>query len=1231
MPDSTDGKWQGVVSSPGIFAVHAMLLSNGNVLLFSGSVEASELPTVSFEWNPDQPITSAVTSPMPPGVDLFCAHHVNLDDGRVLVAGGSEEFSGAGYTGDWGTKAICIYDPNKAAADRWEKIGDMREGRWYPTLVTLPDGSLVTFSGIIQGNTHAATAEVFERPFEGPGYTTAAVAGGDKSFPSYPGMLLVRGGKVVHVGTTWQYRGSGTTTPIGTFSFRRTSPTSGVWQDEGVSPEVDKREEGAFVLLPPAQDGKILLLGGGDIDGSSQTSDAEIRSAEILHTQESPMRWQRLADMNHPRVNVSAVLLPDGKVLVIGGHDSWKWNSGLTPSNTAELYDPILGDDPSAWREVATMGAPRQYHSVSLLLPDGRVLAAGGVANDRSNQFTLELYEPPYVFNGARPSITSVERDDGPDDTLAYGGEITIETPEAADIRKIGLMRPGSMTHHTDTEQRYVALSAFVQEGTDRLRVGVVNDAAVAPPGHYMLWIVDDQNRPCDRARMVHLSARRCRLITDRSHVSRDELAETGATTFPAAFYVILDGFVPSELGVNTASPSPTELAAIAPTITFRSGSGEFIREYPEIVGVPEELLLEDDSLPAGVVQKVTFRFALRFDDDSPFTAGDGTPVELQVIEARAQKAGYSCLGDLTLTNQPNPFMQDGDTHWLSTDVRVFQMSEGDTRFGATVGASSTSATNFIQSVLTRFRNDAGLAASEFTSISTNQADSALELSRSRDGRRVFNFAIAKVRYRGRTLSATDVRVFFRMFTTAATGMAYSSGSTYRRGLNTQGDPVPLLGMRGGELVTIPYFATARVDTSINALTAQEDDVNRRTIGPTTGAEVAEYFGCWLDFNQSTLRFPLAPGGDGPYSSGLKSIQELIRGRHQCLVAEVHFDPDPIPEGETPASNDNLSQRNLAIVESDNPGSAASHTVEHSFEIAASRNIGIGRVAAQPPEFVVENQHGDHEHHTFPRTLARGEHDELMIRWGNTPRNSRATLFMPGLDAADAVALTTQKAGVGLVQVIDQNTLELAIADVTYVSLPPSPTQSIPALLRIELPDDVKRGQVFEIVVSQIDGRSQKILGSFELLVPVATAAAILPEAQRTLSVFKHIAEAIPPLDHWRPVFDRQLDALADKVRALGGDPENITASPDGDGILDATDHEPTQFCVVISTLLALLLGLIIGTVPAIGWLAGALLAAFATTANVVWWRRCRFSSQDSLRFALLALLFGLLVLRLLE
>src|SRR6202030_1141287 len=130
-----------------------------------------------------------------------------------------------------------------------------------------------------------------------------------------------------------------------------------------------------------------------------------------------------------------------------------------------------------------------------------------------------------------------------------------------------------------------------------------------------------------------------------------------------------------------------------------------------------------------------------------------------------------------------------------------------------------------------------------------------------------------------------------------------------------------------GDLLTIPCFAEGRVNSASVALTAQKDSANVRTMNGT-GNEVLAYFGCWLDINQTQAQFPTNPSpANGPWSSDRKTIQELIRNAHQCLVAEIAFDPDPIPPGISPAASDKLAQRNLSIIESPNPGFESSRRI----------------------------------------------------------------------------------------------------------------------------------------------------------------------------------------------------------------------------------------------------------------------------------------------------------------
>jgi hypothetical protein len=270
---------------------------------------------------------------------------------------------------------------------------------------------------------------------------------------------------------------------------------------------------------------------------------ADPMRATILNTVAGgPPTWTPAAgggSTTHGRINGHLVLLPDATVLVCGGHNHYKWYDtagGTTPSKRAEIYTPSGPE--AGFRVVAEMTHPRMYHSAALLLPDGRVVIAGGADRNEGeprpatwptagwpprlqwttgayarNRKEREIYRPPYLFYpGTQPQITGVTPKQVP-----YGSTFVVTTPQAADITVVALMRPGASTHHTDSEQRYVPLT-IASRTADSLTVTMLPQAqsATAPPGYYMLWIADtvsidvggtprDRLRPCQRAEFVQI------------------------------------------------------------------------------------------------------------------------------------------------------------------------------------------------------------------------------------------------------------------------------------------------------------------------------------------------------------------------------------------------------------------------------------------------------------------------------------------------------------------------------------------------------------------------------------------------------------------------------------------------------------------------------------------------------------------------------------------------------
>jgi hypothetical protein len=232
------------------------------------------------------------------------------------------------------------------------------------------------------------------------------------------------------------------------------------------------RNRGAVVLLPGAQ--KVLTMGGRRSKSSPATA-----TAEILDTSQATPKWRYTGSMIYPRVLLSSVVLPDGKVLVVGGGAAYKYTN---PVKIAEMYNPAT----ETWTVMAEQAAGRMYHATALLLPDGRVLSAGQDSGPLARHG--EIFSPPYLFRGARPTISGVPA------TVGQGGQLQFTSPEAADIAKVVLIRAGSSTHEVDTDQRSVPLS-FTASGST-VTAQIPGNANEAPAGYYMLFAVNRSGVP---------------------------------------------------------------------------------------------------------------------------------------------------------------------------------------------------------------------------------------------------------------------------------------------------------------------------------------------------------------------------------------------------------------------------------------------------------------------------------------------------------------------------------------------------------------------------------------------------------------------------------------------------------------------------------------------------------------------------------------------------------------
>jgi hypothetical protein len=255
-------------------------------------------------------------------------------------------------------------------------------------------------------------------------------------------------------------------------------------------PDPGVRNQSASVLLPPAQEQRVMIIGGGPYDmhnmagATGSTAIADLAAPTPAYTPSAPL--------NMPRMHLCATLLPDRTVLVSGG--AMMEEHVADAALDAEIYHP----EQDAWSMAATARVPRLYHSVALLMPDGRVVTAGSNPERKVEELRIEVFWPPYLFAGPRPSCTPAQAE------VHYGATLAVEVPDAADLASACLLRPGATTHSTDAEQRLVDVPHEVDE-PDAVTVQLPAEPTVAPPGWYLLFVVNTAGVPSEGA-WLHLT-----------------------------------------------------------------------------------------------------------------------------------------------------------------------------------------------------------------------------------------------------------------------------------------------------------------------------------------------------------------------------------------------------------------------------------------------------------------------------------------------------------------------------------------------------------------------------------------------------------------------------------------------------------------------------------------------------------------------------------------------------
>jgi hypothetical protein len=461
---AAQGQWTTLPFSMPINPVHMALLNNGKVLIVSGSGNLpSNTSYAAAIWDPN----AGTITTQPVAWDMFCNGMTILPDGRPFVVGGT-----AAYDPFLGQIRTSAYDP---ATGTFTDLQSMAHGRWYPTVTTLGDGALMTFSGLDETGATNTAVEIYT---PGSGWSPEFTA--PWTPPLYPRMHLLPNGTVFY---------SGSTTSSSIFD-----PSTHLWTTNVAQTNFSgTRTYGTSVLLPltPANGFKpvVLIMGGGN---------PATATTEIIDLSASSPQWIFGPAMSQSRIEMNATILPNGKVVALGG--SANDEDGSTASFNTDIYDPTA----NTFTTGAANVYPRLYHSNSLLLQDATVLVTGSNPARGTYEQHSEIYSPSYLFNAdgslaTRPAITSVTPN-----TLAYNAGFQLQTPDAASISSVVLMRPGAVTHAFDMEQRLVGLSFTA--GASALSVTAPSSGNIAPPGYYMLFVVNSAGVP-SLASFVQLSA----------------------------------------------------------------------------------------------------------------------------------------------------------------------------------------------------------------------------------------------------------------------------------------------------------------------------------------------------------------------------------------------------------------------------------------------------------------------------------------------------------------------------------------------------------------------------------------------------------------------------------------------------------------------------------------------------------------------------------------------------
>ncbi|GBD47840.1 galactose oxidase-like domain-containing protein [Methylopila sp. Yamaguchi] len=561
--EAASGKWSGVVTLP-LIPSSGAVLPDGKTLLWSADDEFTfgtlgQVKALLF----DPATSSYVRQDANVGHNMFCTGTTMLADGRVLANGGSN------------AAVTSIYDPKTKS---YARAQDMNIPRGYSGNTILADGSVLTLGGSWSGEWADRKDGEIWTPDAGwrvlPGVTTNGMTTPDATsgyaYDSHYWLIPAGNGKVLFAGPS----------P----AMKWIDPTGG-----GAVSDAGLRGDDAFAINGTASmydTGKVLKTGGS----ISYNGNPARAGAYVIDVSSGDAAVTKVAPMAYARTYHNAVVLPDGDVMVIGGQTYGQSFSDSNAVLAAEIWSPKT----NAFRTVAAAARPRNYHSIALLLPDGRVLSGGGgLCGCSADHPDVQIYSPGYLFdaNGApasRPRILSAP------DELAFGAEAAVVTDR--EVVAFSLVRMSATTHSVNSDQRRLSL-AVRKTGANAYAVSAPSNPGYLLPGNWMLFGLDAAGTP-SVAKIVHVSPNRVASMVSPGTI----VASAGAgllvqpNVVPLSTDTIFSAVgLPSGMTVDrktgAISGAPSAAGAFQATLVATAGGQTVSTDFKVSV---------DDALPAG-------------------------------------------------------------------------------------------------------------------------------------------------------------------------------------------------------------------------------------------------------------------------------------------------------------------------------------------------------------------------------------------------------------------------------------------------------------------------------------------------------------------------------------------------------------------------------------------------------------------------------------------------------